>query len=615
MAAILANASIQKGATLGNGANITLNSLGAVNTTAPESQVFLSIDNIGQGIVTNGANLAVIAGADFTTDRSGSYNLEITNRGSGSRIVTGANITSKIIGNLFTGFVNTIIDNTQGGRIDTGGNIDWTVTGNVNVTNGGNFYVLNSKPGFVTGSIGSSVSVNIRANSFTFGRDVNAYVENGGGTIGAGGNDFTLTLQSTAGISVTGRMNVFGTVNAGANVSAGTLAVTDLTTTGSITSGTGGIARFTIPSEPFLQIAHVLNGGTVTSQGGIRFDGDASFLGNPPTDGGKLTINTTALNLGTDIVGPVTFNGGDGGASPGASGGSFTINTVGDLTVSVAVNATTGLQDQALAPSGNGGNVSLDSKQGTVSITAPVKVSSADPTSSASIPPPRRRSNSGGQINVRSGIAGPVGGSGPTTVAINIGNSGQLLSLLDSAATGPGGKITILATGANTDINVAGVTSGVATDTIAADRGGVDIRHSGSGGRINLNSAIIRGDVVKIAALGSGGSLNIGGGTITADTVLKLYATGSNGQINFISNVSLNGLAVKTLAANRINILSGVLVTIGGGKPINVFTNNANYFGFGGTGNSSTTGTFGGAGAANPQPLSSAPLLDPPGGP
>src|SRR5439155_235973 len=85
-----------------------------------------------------------------------------------------------------------------------------------------------------------------------------------------------------------------------------------------------------------------------------------------------------------------------------------------------------------------------------------------------------------------------------------------------------------------------------------------------------------------------------------------LYASGSNGSLNFLSNVTLGGGALtKILAANTINILDGVVVTIGGSTPADVYTNNANYTGFGGNG--TTTGTFAGAGANNPQPLANAP--------
>jgi hypothetical protein len=107
--------------------------------------------------------------------------------------------------------------------------------------------------------------------------------------------------------------------------------------------------------------------------------------------------------------------------------------------------------------------------------------------------------------------------------------------------------------------------------------------------------------------------LNIGSGNVlNANTILKLYATGSNGTLNFLSNVTLSS-PTNILAANTINISQGVVVTINSPQPADVFTNNPNYFGFGGTGTPATTGTFGGAGAKNPAPLASAPSLGGPG--
>src|SRR5262249_15531828 len=71
------------------------------------------------------------------------------------------------------------------------------------------------------------------------------------------------------------------------------------------------------------------------------------------------------------------------------------------------------------------------------------------------------------------------------------------------------------------------------------------------------------------------------------------------------SNVTLGGNAAKILAANSITIFDNVVVTIGGKAPADIYTNNANYTGFGGNG--TTTGTFAGAGANKPRPLSEAP--------
>jgi len=93
---------------------------------------------------------------------------------------------------------------------------------------------------------------------------------------------------------------------------------------------------------------------------------------------------------------------------------------------------------------------------------------------------------------------------------------------------------------------------------------------------------------------------------LSADTTLKLYAPGSNGTLNFISNVTLSSGTEMDLAANTITIQPSVLVTIAGtGGAAKIFTNNANYSGFGGT--NPSNGTFGGAGANPPQPLASAP--------
>src|SRR5438477_10087491 len=186
---------------------------------------------------------------------------------------------------------------------------------------------------------------------------------------------------------------------------------------------------------------------------------------------------------------------------------------------------------------------------------------------------------------------------------ITVTSSAQLLSMLD--ASGNTGQILILASGSSGAINVSG--------SIQAEQGEVDIRQTGDTGQTTLNNATIHGDVVKLSALGTNGVLNIGSGNmLNADTVLKLYAVGSNGTLNFLSNVTLSSPS-NILAANTINISQGVVVTIKSAQQADVLTNHQNYLGFEGTGWTDTTGTFGGAGAKNPQPLSSAPPLGDPG--
>jgi hypothetical protein len=147
--------------------------------------------------------------------------------------------------------------------------------------------------------------------------------------------------------------------------------------------------------------------------------------------------------------------------------------------------------------------------------------------------------------------------------------------------------------------------SGILIDGGNYNVGGTFLTYMDGNGAITFNNASAHADILKAGVFGANGVLNIGGGTISADTMLKLYAPGSNGQLNFVSNVTLGGNSAKILAANSITIFDNVVVTIGGKALASVYTNNANYTGFGGNG--STTGTFAGAGANRPQPLSEAP--------
>ena len=207
-------------------------------------------------------------------------------------------------------------------------------------------------------------------------------------------------------------------------------------------------------------------------------------------------------------------------------------------------------------------------------------------------------------ITVNSSVTSTGGGITLQSLGgLTVSSTAQLQTLLDSM--GSSGNIIILADN-DTTLGVSG--------TVQADKGEIDIRHNGATGITSLDNATIHGDVVKISALGANGTLNIGSGNVLgANTILKLYATGSNGTLNFLSNVTLTS-PTNILAANTINIAVGVVVTINSAQPADVFTNNANYFGFGGTAPSlATAGTFGGAGAKNPQSLANAPPLGAPG--
>ena len=162
-------------------------------------------------------------------------------------------------------------------------------------------------------------------------------------------------------------------------------------------------------------------------------------------------------------------------------------------------------------------------------------------------------------------------------------------------------------------------------DTIRADHAGgsVDIRHTGAAGTITMTTPNISADIVKVGALGTNGTLTIGGGRINADTILKLYAVGSNGSVTFVSNVLLSGNSMKIIAGNSVTVNNNVVVSVAN-QPAEVYvldSNKANYSNFNG-GNNSTNGMFIIDGTQG-SPVSGAnthlgvapPAFGPPGGP
>ncbi len=199
------------------------------------------------------------------------------------------------------------------------------------------------------------------------------------------------------------------------------------------------------------------------------------------------------------------------GPFTGGNGGVINVTAAGPIKIDAPIEATTGYVQSPFDSHGNGGTVNLTSTNDSVAVNSRIEVSSAD-RGSAKL---RRRSATGGNIALKSGK--------PTGVAINLSNTSELLSLLDAAAPGPGGKVTILATGANSTANISG--------KIVADRGTIDIRHSGDSGQIvpgtgRIGSFDAHADVIKVAALGKDGVLTIGNGLLSADTTLKLYSPG-----------------------------------------------------------------------------------------
>jgi hypothetical protein len=328
-------------------------------------------------------------------------------------------------------------------------------------------------------------------------------------------------------------------------------------------------------SLPALTLTNVkrVNADTVSGGAVIDYSGTAALLLSAPGAGADLEVSGSSVTLSPSAIACIKLDGGDALLNltqEGGDAGCLAIGTLaapiaGNITIDAPISATTGANSLTTATGGTGGNVQLVA-DGNIDIRSSVTVSSSTAG---------RASKSGGNI----GVLAKRG-------TIKIESTGQLLSLLSAAAPGAGGTIKFVAE--QGDIRVDG-------GRVQADRGNVELLTAGPNASIDLRNAAISGDVVKIGALGANGQLLIGGGTINADTTLKLYGGNSNGQVRFTDNVTLGGASTKIIAAKTVTIDNSKTVTIGGANPARVFADNANFTGSGGNG--STTGKFGGAGA------------------
>jgi hypothetical protein len=472
---------------------------------------------------------------------------------------------------------------------------DFTLNGSVSLTAGRHFNVTAGGTSTINGTILGNVTIN--AHDMIFGTDVTigptlkGELTATGGNIDAAGHalsGFDQILVNSGNLtasSLTAKMlSVGGTLTAGSitadNITTNALHSDSVTAHNSLKINSADLAPYSTGTVS-------INAANLTLVAGANLNGANGTLLIAPTNAFNLAITTGNFTLGANV----SLSGGDADptvSDAGGDGGQLDLTSNNSVTINAPISATTGLNSNNAMTGGAGGTVNLTA-QNTITLNNKIEVSSNDGN--------RRTSASGGHINIKS--------NAPGGTAINVTSSAQLLALLNAAAPGPGGSIKF--TSAGGAINMSG--------TAQADRGTIEITNNGTGtgpgpgpgpgvGAINLTNATLAADTVKVGALGANGTLNIGGGTISADTLIKLYAGGSSGTVDFVDNVTLSGTSAKIIAANTVIINNGKIVTILGPTAADVFTNHANYSGFGG--NSTTTGTFGGKGA-NTHPLSGAP--------
>jgi hypothetical protein len=554
--------------------SINIGALGAVNFSMARfsigigASVFLGSNITGTVNINAAANQTLFSGAGLVQVLAG--NISIT----GGTTMTFGNLTDA----SFTTLAGDISAPTESFS-HPNGLLGMSSAGNLNAQSilGGNLISASSNIN-VTGDLGARA------------------VSSSQGAITVGGN-LTAT-QIVQALGAAGTINVTGTltspdVETVGNVTADHVVVLNLNLLSPfngtvLTAGAGTITPFGTQGTP---AQHTFNVSTVqshTATTGINFGGNNYALAG--SSGGLLTITADHQTFSTaDGINGANFNGGDSVdiLLSAGGGGTFVVNTTATLDLlNTNITATSGIMGSSNGDQntlgGNGGNVTLTSGDAMTVQGSIIQVSSAD----APGVPSRRSSARGGNITMSS--------SAPTGTAIAINNSSQLLSLLEAATTGPGGVIAISASGANSSVTM----NGRATAT----HGTIDIRHSGDAGTINIGGAAnLTADIIKVAALGHDGVLTIGANTqLSANTVLKLYATGSNGQIVFAGSCSISGGNLNIIAAPTVTVNSGVTVNVTGAQA-QIFTNVGNYSAVNG-GNGSTTGIFAGTAGATTMP-------------
>jgi hypothetical protein len=534
---------LQPGGTTGG----TIGGNATINVTA--TNIFTGVDSFGSSLDLSIANQSGSIGG------SASVNVDVTN-----------DITAQ-------GPANFTIDNGNGGTIGGTANVAVNVTNDVTALGGVTLQILNGGGHIGTGSAGDGVFYSVGGSTST--TNLTEYIDNtNGGVIDNGGN---VTLHTVGPVMLDGGLLLEvdnfngGTINNGANITAHF--VGDVTDTAGqfhslnwhVLNGSG----FFFPTA---------TGGTIGTGGNINvtFDGNASTTGTLDTgsfsaqiqngSGGSIgTGGNISVTVGGNLTaGPLFLITENQGGHLG-TGGNMTLQVAGDIT-------TQGDANFAIFNNDNGNG----SGPGTIGLNATINVTAAN-------------ISSGGALNaaIDNSIGGSIGGN--ATINMNVSGNATVTNDAIVQILGSDGA-------ASAAININGGNY---------NAGGQFLTYIDGNGTITFNNATAHADVLKVGALGANGVLNIGGGILSADTTLKLYASGSNGQLNFLSNVTLGGTAVKILAANSITIFDNIVVTINGPAPADVYTNNANYTGFGGNG--TTTGTFAGAGANNPLPLNQAP--------
>ena len=591
------------------GTNISIGGDGS--TTISASEASLLIPNSGSGNIPGSAAIALLSAGNLVLNGSNGLSLTIDNT-NGGHIGQDASI-FLTTANLDAGSLNVLINNRDGGSIGSSAQVLCSILGTLNVQGDAAIGISNRNDGGGGGTTGTDAIVTVQADSIAVGGELDGFVSANGGHIGnIGALVFNVTgdLHSGAGM-------FFETQAAAFNSSGGPLtpgfigsdALVAVNASNITSDGFIGADIFTTNGGHIVGSASILlnAAGDINGQQGI---GEVvSLYGGGQIDGSALAVLnaqnliTASTATGTPGVDTMALEASIYSNVAGTVGGDAVISVQAAQDISAPGTTLFWVANgnyQNLGPGTIGGNVEVDVGATNISTGdllmqilnyggssiggfAEVNLAATTLTVNGSLDSRIDNSN-GGTIGADATLDYSV--SGTATITTN-----ALFQILGS----DGAKTAA--------ININGGTYNV---------GGTFEGYIDGNGITTLTNVAIAADTVKVGVFGTNGTLRIGGvSTLSANTLLHLYAPGSNGMIDFVGNATLNSSGTAAvIAANTVTIENGVVVTIGGSSPANVFANVPNYSGRNG-GNNSTTGTFAGAGATT-QPLGGQPPFDSP---
>lgn len=596
------------GGQIGTGGDISVMTQGDMDL--PNGGANFTIHNTS-GMIDNGGNIALAVRSISTTGPVQALveNYDFSGNTPG-QIGTGGNISITTAADLSAQFLSMLVNNRSGGRIDSPVSLTLNVGGAL-TTSADSTDVFGFPTSFLltistrfdstTGPalsprIGGNATDTVTADSASIGGVLGAYVSSTGGTV-EGNSLITFNITHDFSVKEEADVEILNDADSGSPLA------------GSIHgSATVAVSANNFTANALFAFIDNRDAGTINSDATIAFNIKGNFS-IPGTNPGYPDYDATVPGeADLYIVNNKRGSSQDSATTGGTIGGDALVAlTAGNV-------STAGYLDMEIVNLNHGtigGNA-------TVNLSVPGSISASDLYVAI-------LNQNGGSVDGNATVDITTGGSATS----NSGNllAGSLFVQINNYNGSIGGNATInMNVGGTATVNGDATVSisgndpaGSATSANAPAESAAINFNGGSyevtgtflstidgSGTITFENTDVHGNMLKAGVFGPNGTLRIGGGMLSADTILKLYAPGSNGTLNFVANVTLSSGTEMDLAAKTITIQPSVVVTIAGsGGPANIYTDNPNYSGPGG--NNPSNGSFGGNGANSPQPLASAP--------